>query len=109
MKLAPILSAGVALLLAACGTDLDPAAKGDDYTASVKQADEARKAGDFDPAIPLYGRALQANPNGVEAKLGLGQSYLTLGLPDGGGRDVPRRARQAVTASRRRAAALPWR
>ena len=33
-------------------------------------------------AIPLYGRALQANPNGVEAKLGLGQSYLTLGLPD---------------------------
>ena len=41
------------------------------YRSSVKQADEARKAGDFDSAIPLYGRALQANPNGVEAKLGL--------------------------------------
>ncbi len=48
----------------------------------VKLADEARKSGDFDSAIPLYGRALQANPNGIEAKLGLGQSYLTLGLPD---------------------------
>jgi thioredoxin-like negative regulator of GroEL len=108
MKLALILSAGAALLLAACGTDLDPAAKGDDYTASVKQADEARQAGDFDSAIPLYGRALQANPNGVEAKLGLGQSYLTLGLPDEAAamfRDVlDKRA-----ASRRRGAALPWR
>ena len=41
-----------------------------------KQADEARLAGNFDAAIPLYERALQANPNGVEAKLGLGQSYL---------------------------------
>jgi Flp pilus assembly protein TadD len=82
MKLAPILSAGLALLAAACGTDLDPAAKGDDYTASVKQADEARQAGDFDAAIPLYGRALQARPDGVEAKLGLGQSYLTVGLPE---------------------------
>lgn len=82
MKLAPILSAGLALFMAACGTDLDPAAKGDDYTASVKLADEARLAGDFDSAVPLYGRALQAKPDGVEAKLGLGQSYLTLGLPD---------------------------
>jgi Flp pilus assembly protein TadD len=62
MKLAPILSAGVALVLAACGTDLDPAARGDDYSASVKQADEARKSGDFESAIPLYGRALQADP-----------------------------------------------
>jgi Flp pilus assembly protein TadD len=82
MKLAPILTAGLALFMAACGTDLDPAAKGDDYTASVKQADAARLSGDFESAIPLYGRALQANPNGVEAKVGLGQSYLTLGLPD---------------------------
>ena len=72
----------MALFLAACGTDLDPAAKGDALSASVKQADQARKSGDFDSAIPLYGRALQARPDGVEAKLGLGQSYLTLGLPD---------------------------
>ena len=40
----------------------------------------ARKAGDFDTAIPLYGRALEARPNGVEAKLGLGQAYLTVGM-----------------------------
>ncbi len=76
MKLAPILTAGLALFMAACGT------KSDDYTASVKQADAARLSGDFDSAIPLYGRALQADPDGVEAKVGLGQSYLTLGLPD---------------------------
>src|SRR5882757_9937694 len=80
MKLAPILMAGLALFMAACGTDLDSAADGNDYTASVKQADEARKSGDFDSAIPLYGRALQARPDGVEAKLGLGQAYLTVGM-----------------------------
>jgi Flp pilus assembly protein TadD len=82
MKLAPILSAGVALFLAACGTDPGSTGQGDEYTASLKQADEARKSGDLDSAIPLYGRALQAKPDGIEAKLGLGQSYLTLGLPD---------------------------
>src|SRR5262245_10762527 len=39
MKLAPILIAGLALLIGACGTDLGSVASGDDYTASVKQAD----------------------------------------------------------------------
>ena len=82
MKLAPILSAGLALFLAACGSDVSGAGKGDDYTASVKQADQARQNGDFDSAIPLYGRALQAKPDGIEAKVGLGQTYLTVGLPE---------------------------
>jgi Flp pilus assembly protein TadD len=80
MKLAPILSAGLALVVAACGTDLWGDSKGDSYDSSVKQADEARKSGDLDTAIPLYGRALEARPNGVEAKLGLGQAYLTVGM-----------------------------
>ena len=80
MKLAPILSAGFALLVTACGSDIWVDSKGDDYVSSVKQADEARKSGDLDTAIPLYGRALEARPNGVEAKLGLGQAYLTVGL-----------------------------
>ncbi|MBL6616125.1 MAG: tetratricopeptide repeat protein, partial [Reyranella sp.] len=82
MKLAPILMAGLALLLAACGADIGGGGSGDEYTAAVKQADEFRQAGNLDAAIPMYGRALQADPGGVEAKLGLGQSYLTLGLPD---------------------------
>ena len=87
MKLAPIISAGVvlvgALLLAGCGADLTgSAAQGDSYDSSVQQADEARKNGNLDSAIPLYGRALQAKPDGVEAKLGLGQSYLSIGAPD---------------------------
>ena len=74
MKLAPILSAGLALVVAACGADIWGDSKGDSYDSSVKQADEARKSGDLDTAIPLYGRALEARPNGVEAKLGLGQA-----------------------------------
>jgi Flp pilus assembly protein TadD len=82
MKLSPILSASVALLLAACGTDIFGEAKGGVYESSVKQADEARKSGDLDAAIPLYGRALEAHPNGIEAKLGLGQAYLSAGLAD---------------------------
>lgn len=83
MKLAPILSAALPLLLAACGADFTGAtAKGDDYTSSVEQADDARKAGNYDSAIPLYGRALQAKPDGVEAKMGLGQTYLSIGAPE---------------------------
>jgi Flp pilus assembly protein TadD len=82
MKLAPILSAGLALVVGACGFDIWGDPQGDSYDSSVKQADEARKSGDLDSAIPLYGRALQANPSGVDAKLGLGQAYLSAGLAD---------------------------
>lgn len=83
MKLAPILSAVLSLAVAACGVDYTgTTAQSDDYTSSVEQADEARKAGNYDQAIPLYGRALQARPEGVEAKLGLGQAYLSIGAPD---------------------------
>jgi Flp pilus assembly protein TadD len=78
MKLAPIFTAGLMLVAAAC-TGLDPHPKGDNYDASVKEADEARQAGNLDMALPLYGRALQANPQGFEAKLGLGQTYLSIG------------------------------
>ena len=78
MKLSPIIGAGVALALAACNGDF-LTAKGDSYTDAVQQADAARKAGDLNSAIPLYGRALQANPQGTEAKLGLGQAYLSMG------------------------------
>src|SRR6516164_9797746 len=82
MKLAPILSAGLALVVAACGADIGDGGQGDSYDASLKQADEARLAGNLDMALPLYGRALQAKPDGVEAKLGLGQVYMTMGAPD---------------------------
>jgi len=83
MKRSPIISAGLALLVAACGLNADGSeSRGDGYSASVQRADEARKSGALGDAIPLYGRALQANPDGVEAKLGLGQSYLALGAND---------------------------
>jgi Flp pilus assembly protein TadD len=81
MKLAPTLSAGLMLFVAACGFDKFETA-GNSYTAAVRDADAARQAGDFQTALPLYGRALEANPQGVEAHLGLGQSYLTLGAND---------------------------
>ena len=46
MKLAPLISAVLALVASACSTDsFDSSAKGDSYESSVKQADEARKAG----------------------------------------------------------------
>ncbi|MBN9088971.1 MAG: tetratricopeptide repeat protein [Reyranella sp.] len=81
MKLARLLGAGLALLLVgAC--DPPDISRGDDYDATVRRADEARQAGNPDTAIPLYERALQANPNGVEAKLGLGQSFLSVGAGD---------------------------
>ncbi|HZP99686.1 MAG TPA: tetratricopeptide repeat protein [Reyranella sp.] len=110
MKLAPILSAGLALLVAACGLDATGStAKDDSYEATVRKADEARKSGDLDVAIPLYGRALQANPGGMEAKLGLGQSYLSLGAGDEAAaqfRDVLAKRSGDSTARRGLASAL---
>ena len=80
MKLARMIGAGLALFLGAC--DPPDISRGDDYQATVRRADEARLAGNPDTAIPLYERALQANPDGVEAKLGLGQSFLSVGAGD---------------------------
>jgi Flp pilus assembly protein TadD len=77
MKLAHLIAVALALVLAAC--DEPSVAKGDSYEWTVRRADEARLAGNVDVAIPLYERALQANPDGVEAKLGLGQSFLVVG------------------------------
>ncbi|TMJ26179.1 MAG: tetratricopeptide repeat protein [Alphaproteobacteria bacterium] len=77
MKLARMIAAGLMLFLGAC--DEPSISRGDSYDASVKRADEARLAGNPDTAIPLYERALQANPEGIEAKLGLGQSFLVVG------------------------------
>ena len=83
MKLAPIIIASLALSLAACGLDLaGKTPLEDSYTATLQEADAARQAGDLDSAVPLYGRALEANPHGMEAKLGLGQCYLALGAGD---------------------------
>src|SRR5687767_10547621 len=80
MKLARTIGAGLMLLLGAC--DPPDISKGDSYDAAVRRADEARLAGNIDAAIPLYERALQANPEGVDAKLGLGQSFLVVGAGD---------------------------
>jgi Flp pilus assembly protein TadD len=110
MKLAPILSAGLALVVAGCGADIGAGSgSGNSYASSVKQADEARKAGDLDAAMPLYGRALQAKPDGVEAKLGLGQVYLSVGAPDEAAalfRDVLEKRANDQTARRGLAMAL---
>ena len=80
MKLARIIGAGLMLLLGAC--DGPAVTHGDDYEAAVREAEAARVAGNVDTAIPLYDRALQANPQGIEAKLGLGQALLTIGAAD---------------------------
>lgn len=80
LQRARIIGATLALLLGAC--DPPDISRGDDYQATVRRADEARLAGNPDTAIPLYERALQTNPDGIEAKLGLGQTFLSLGAGD---------------------------
>jgi Flp pilus assembly protein TadD len=110
MKLSPIFGACLAFAVAACGGgDSYIAPKGDSYSSAVQQADSARLAGDLDSALPLYGRALQANPDGTEAKLGLGQAYLSLGAGDEAAaqfRDVLARHSGDSAARRGLAAAL---
>jgi Flp pilus assembly protein TadD len=111
MKLAPIISAGLALCVAACGLGGGDSSggQGDSYSSVVKQADEARKAGSLGEAVPLYARALQLNPDGTEAKIGLGQSYLSLGAGDEAAaqfRDVLAKRSGDTVARRGLAAAL---
>ena len=110
MKLASTFIAGIALSMAACSFDIsESASRGDSYEASVRQADDARKSGDLGSAIPLYGRALQINPEGVEAKLGLGQSFLAIGASEEAAaqfRDVLAKRSSDPVAGRGLAAAL---
>ncbi len=80
MQLTRIVAAGLALLLAAC--DPPDITHGDDFQASLREADAARVAGNIDTAIPLYDRALRADPQSSEAKLGLGQALLTIGAAE---------------------------
>lgn len=68
------------VLLSGCGFDVGTTPRSDNYTDVVQQADEARKANDVDRAIPLYGRALQIEPEGYEAKSGLARVYLSTGM-----------------------------
>ncbi len=79
-----IVLIALAALTSACGMDGGRVDKTDGYTESTRKADEARRAGNYEFAIPLYGRALQMNPDGTEAKLGLAQVYLATGTPDEG-------------------------
>jgi Flp pilus assembly protein TadD len=83
MTLRAACSLSVALLLAACGMDFTGStAHGDSYEVAVRQADSARTAGDAYTAIALYGRALQAEPEGPEARQGLGETYLMMGASE---------------------------
>ena len=107
MKLSPFLGLLAALALAACATDTAPNA--DNYESLVRQAEDARRSGDFDSAMPLFGRAAQVNPDGLEAKLGLGQVYLAVGASDEAAaqfRDVLARRSTNTAARRGLAAAL---
>ena len=72
----------LAALTSACGMDGNYADRPDGYTETTRKADEARLSGNYGYAMPLYSRALQMNPQGTEAKLGLAQVYLATGTPD---------------------------
>ena len=108
MKRSFVLGLVLAVALAACG-DSGPSGSRDNYETLIKEAEEARRTGDFNTALPLYGRAAQANPDGLEAKIGLGQVYLNLGAPDEAAaqfRDVLARQSYNPAARRGLAAAL---
>ena len=81
MKLPSILALLAAASLAACGGD-SGGTKADSYESLIRQAEAARQGGDLDGAMPLFGRAAEMNPDGVEAKIGLGQIYLAIGASD---------------------------
>jgi Flp pilus assembly protein TadD len=107
MRLFPLLGLLAALTLAACGGDSGPQA--DNYESLVRQAEGARRSGDLNGAMPLFGRAAQVNPDGLEAKLGLGQVYLAMGASDEAAaqfRDVLARRSSNAAARRGLAAAL---
>jgi Flp pilus assembly protein TadD len=93
--------------LGAC--DAPSVTHGDSYESSLHMADEARAAGNFDKAIPLYQRALDADPRGTEAKLVLGHALLAVGAGDEAAaqfRDVLARHGDDAAARRGLAAAL---
>lgn len=76
----PSLSLGLAVLVSACGFDFSIlTGRDDNYSTVVREAEEAREAGDVDRAIPLFGRALQVEPDGHQAKIGLARTYLSVG------------------------------
>jgi Flp pilus assembly protein TadD len=107
MKRSPILALCLAVALGACTGDYSQ--RTDNYATLIKEAEDARTSGDFNTALPLFGRAAQANPDGLEAKLGLGQIYLAAGAPDEAAaqfRDVLARQSHNSTARRGLAAAL---
>lgn len=79
-RMSMALALGASLPLGACGTDYTLSSpRGDSYEVALRQADTARGSGDYNSAIPLYGKALQIDPGGAEAKIGLGQSFLAIG------------------------------
>ena len=85
MKLAPILNAGLALVVAACGADVG-GASGDSYDTSVKQADEARKAGlDLLRVHPKFSVSrfveIHAFKDAAKRRL-FGEHLVTAGLPE---------------------------
>ena len=75
-----------------------------------RNLDAINKIGNLPWSVTFsYGRALQANPQGMEAKLGLGQSYLMLGAGDEAAaqfRDVLARRSGDTVARRGLASAL---
>jgi len=62
MKLAPILIAGLALSWPAAGLTRR-CVQGRTSTPASSSRPTNAKGGDFDSAVPLYGRALQAKPD----------------------------------------------
>lgn len=67
------------LLLAGCAADSDRLASTNSAPSSLRLADSAAAQGDHETAATLYRREFAANPDSIDALVGLGQSYRNLG------------------------------
>jgi Flp pilus assembly protein TadD len=67
------------LLLAGCAANGDGLGSGNSAPSSLRLADSAAAQGDHETAAALYRREFAANPDSIDALVGLGQSYRNLG------------------------------
>ncbi len=73
------LAAGVAVLSLLAGCSGGGGFTGASGSSSTRLADRSAAAGDFVTAETLYRQAFEANPNSIEALVGLGRSYAGMG------------------------------
>lgn len=74
----------VMLAISGCATVSDQFGQGNSAPSSLRLAESAESQGDHETAATLYRQEFSANPDSIDALLGLGRSYRNLGQTDRG-------------------------